>query len=49
VAKKKKMCRGSPRNEVVSLRIVRDGEKVKKGQGSSRKELVNSWGWHKGQ
>ena len=30
-------------------KIVRDGEKVKMGQGSLRKELVNSLGWHKGQ
>ena len=31
------------------MRIVIDGEKVKMGWESPRKELVNSWGWHKGQ
>ena len=31
------------------MKIVRDGEKVKMGRKSLRKELVNSWGWHKGQ
>ena len=31
------------------MRIVRDGEKVIVGWGRPRKELVNSWGWPKGQ